>query len=156
MVEIGISLYLGTGYEKNKEIILKARKANVRYAFTSLHIPEETIDNVQLEVEKLVGFCKLNDLDLFLDISPLTLANIGVASFEELRQKNITHIRLDYGFSITDIVNLSKLFHIVLNASTLENAFLMKLANEGIDFTKVTACHNYYPKPLTALSIDKV
>lgn len=36
MNEFGISLYLGTGFEKNKEIIKKAHENNAKYAFTPI------------------------------------------------------------------------------------------------------------------------
>ena len=60
MSEFGISLYLGTGYEKNKEIVAKAQQANVKYAFTSLHIPEESVSDYAAEVKKLFDLCKSN------------------------------------------------------------------------------------------------
>ena len=41
-MKTGISLYFSNGVEKNEAIIRKARKAGIRYAFTSMHIPEET------------------------------------------------------------------------------------------------------------------
>ena len=56
MNEFGISLYLGTGFEKNKEIIKKAHENNAKYAFTSLQIPEETVADYQSEVKRLLCF----------------------------------------------------------------------------------------------------
>ena len=41
IMNTGISLYFSTGAAKNEEIIRKASACGVKYAFTSLHIPEE-------------------------------------------------------------------------------------------------------------------
>ena len=38
MNDFGISLYLGTGLQKNAEIVEKAHLSEMRYSFTSLHI----------------------------------------------------------------------------------------------------------------------
>ena len=40
-MDTGISLYFGNGREFNEEVVRKAEQAGVKYAFTSLHIPEE-------------------------------------------------------------------------------------------------------------------
>ena len=62
--KFGISLYLGSGYEKNLEVVKKANQANIRYAFTSLHIPEEAVTNYQEEVKRLLDLCKKYQLHL--------------------------------------------------------------------------------------------
>lgn len=156
MIETGISLYLGSGIKKNTEVVKKAYEAHVSYAFTSLHIPEETVQDYQSEVRELLALCKAYKLHLFVDVGPRTLEKLGFQSFEELASSSITHIRLDYGFEYEDILYLSSLFHIVFNASTLTEQDIQELRRRNADFRRFTACHNFYPKPLTALSIDKV
>lgn len=155
-MDIGISLYLGTGLKKNLEIIQKARNANVTYAFTSLHIPEEKVDNYASQVHALLKACKDNNLQLLVDVSPKTLEKMGYFSFTQLAKTSIKYIRLDYGFSYQEIIALSKLFHIVFNASTISSEDINQLQRLGADFTKFIACHNFYPKPLTGLTMDKV
>lgn len=156
MNKFGISLYLGTGYERNKEIIQKANNNNVQYAFTSLHIPEETVDDYQDQVKKLLGLCKLNGLKLIVDVGPRTLEKLGFKDLNELKDTSITHIRLDYGFTYEEIIKLSRNFNIVFNASTLLEKDINELRKLGADFSKFSACHNFYPKPLTGLSLKKV
>jgi hypothetical protein len=156
MYTFGISLYLGTGYEKNKEIIEKANKNNAKYAFTSLHIPEETVNNYEEEVKSLLNLCKLNNLNLIVDVGPRTLEKLGFNNFKDLRQTSITHLRLDYGFTNKEIVELSKDFNIVFNASTLSDKDINDLKGLNADFSRFLACHNFYPKPLTGLSLKKV
>ncbi|WP_160691357.1 MupG family TIM beta-alpha barrel fold protein [Clostridium sp. C2-6-12] len=156
MYTFGISLYLGTGYEKNKEIIEKSNKNNAKYAFTSLHIPEEKVNNYEEEVKSLLNLCKLNNLNLIVDVGPRTLEKLGFSNFKELKQTSITHLRLDYGFKNQEIIELSKDFNIVFNASTLSDKDINDLKALNADFSRFLACHNFYPKPLTGLSLKKV
>ncbi len=153
---LGISLYLSSGLKKNKEVILKARNANMSYAFTSLHIPEEEILDYTKEVTSLLSICKENNLDVFVDISPHTLEKLNLTTFSELQSLGITHIRLDFGFSIKEMIALSKDFYIVLNASTFLPEDAQKFKSYGADFSKFIACHNFYPQPYTGLSVSKV
>ena len=81
MNQFGISIYLGAGYKKNKEIIEKAHKNNAKYAFTSLHIPEETISDYEKEVKSLLNLCELNNLNLIVDVGPRTLKKLGFKDF---------------------------------------------------------------------------
>ena len=119
MNEFGISIYLGTGYEKNKNIIEKAVNNNIKYAFTSLHIPEENLENYEEEVKKLLNLCNTNKINLIVDVGPRTLEKLGFKNFKELKETSITHLRLDYGFTYKEIIELSKDYNIVFNASTL-------------------------------------
>ncbi len=155
MSQFGSSLYLGTGYEKNKKIVEKARQANVKYAFTSLHIPEESVDDYAAEVNKLLNLCKSCGISLIVDIGPRTLEKLGYRSFADLKQTSISHLRVDYGFTYQQIIDLSKDFNIVFNASTLLESDIRELQKLNADFTRFSACHNFYPKPLTGLSVEK-
>ncbi|MFL0270038.1 MupG family TIM beta-alpha barrel fold protein [Candidatus Clostridium radicumherbarum] len=156
MNQFGISLYLGTGFGKNKEIIEKAQSNNAKYAFTSLHIPEESIEDYEKEVKALLDICKINNLNLIVDVGPRTLGKLGFKDFKELKQTSITHLRLDYGFTYEQIIELSKDFNIVFNASTLTEEDIKELKRLNGDFSKFLACHNFYPKPLTGLSLKRV
>lgn len=156
MNSYGISLYLGTGIIKNTEIIKKAKDAKVKYAFTSLHLPEENISDYNKEVEALLSLCKDAGIELIVDIGPRTIEKLGLPDIYSLKNTPITHIRVDYGFTNQEIADLSKDFHIVFNASTLSIDDLESLRALKVDFSKFSGCHNFYPKPLTGLSVDKV
>jgi hypothetical protein len=47
-------------------------------------------------------------------------------------------------------------FHVVFNASTISNDDICAWRAVGADFSRFAACHNYYPKPLTGLSLSSV
>lgn len=155
-MKTGISLYFSNGVERNEAIIRKARKAGIKYAFTSMHIPEETGIDYRRDARKLLEQCRDAGINLIVDVSPVTLEKLGCASFDELLSLGITYIRLDFGFTAEETVALSEKFHIVFNASTISQEDIQNWAAAGADFTRFAACHNYYPKPYTGLSLDRV
>ena len=155
-MKTGISLYFSNGVEKNEAMIRKAQKAGIRYAFTSMHIPEETGIDYKRDARKLLEQCRDAGINLIVDVSPVTLEKLGCTSFDELLSLGITYIRLDFGFTAEKTVELSEKFHIVFNASTISQEDIQNWAAAGADFTRFAACHNYYPKPYTGLSLDRV
>ncbi|ROR31596.1 hypothetical protein EDD66_101213 [Mobilisporobacter senegalensis] len=155
-MKIGISIYLGTTLDKNIEILKKAKEAKVPYAFTSLQIPEENVDDYEREAKKLLEKCKEYGIQLIADVSPETVKKLSCNTIEELKTWGITSIRLDYGYSPEEIANLSKTFQIVLNASTITAKDIRDWKNAKADLSRFIACHNYYPKEYTGLSIERV
>lgn len=152
----GISLYFSNGTEKNERFIKKAVKNGVKYAFTSLHIPEETGVDYRLDIQKLLATCKEGQLNLIVDVGPETMEKLGANSLEELKELGITHVRLDYGFDAKETVEISKDFYVVFNASTIMEEELLEWKKYGADFTRFAACHNFYPKQFTALSLHQI
>lgn len=151
---VGLSLYLSSDYALNEKIIEKARDIGAKYIFTSLHIPEEKFDIKK--VKELFKICAENKINLICDISPNTLKKFNFSSFDELLKYGINYIRLDYGFNLEEIVELSKKFTIVINSSTFSDNDYNTLKNLGMDFKNMIALHNFYPKAYTGLSIEKV
>ena len=156
MDRFGISLYLGSGPRKNVGIIAKARDAGIHCAFTSLQIPEESSENSVRDVKELLNLCKESGISLIADIGPRTMGRLGFRDFSDLKRTCITHLRVDYGFSCREMVKLSKDFHLVVNASTLREEEVRELKSLNADFSRISACHNFYPKPLTGLSVERV
>jgi len=155
-VKIGISIYLGTNLEKNIEILKKAKTAKVSYAFTSLQIPEENVDDYEKETKKLLEKCKEYGIQLIADASPETVKKLSCNTIEELETWGITSIRLDYGYTPVEIAKLSETFQIVLNASTITAKDIQDWKTAKADLSRFIACHNYYPKEYTGLSIERV
>ena len=155
-MKTGISLYFSTCMEKNESLIETAVKHGVTYAFTSLHIPEETDVDFRQTILELLRCCRKGNLNLIADVGPETYEKLGVTNIEELKNLGITHIRLDYGFSPKEVVELSKSFHVVFNASTITETEIAQWKLYGADFSKFAACHNFYPKQFTGLSMNRV
>ncbi len=113
--------------------------------FISAHMPEalpDFLDDLTKTIEKA------NELGLkvILDVSKKVLDKIGVP-------KGIYSLRLDWGFSCNDILELSKQdFFIEINASIARREEIEFLISRGIDFSKLRISHNFYPKPYTGLS----
>lgn len=152
----GISLYFSNPMEKNEALIKKAAESGVKYVFTSLHIPEETGVDYRKDIKKLLAECRENSLSLIVDAGPETFNKLGVKTLEELKPLGITHVRLDYGFSGEETVEISKSFQVVLNASAIREEEIMEWKRFGADFTRFSACHNFYPKRFSGLSIRRV
>lgn len=155
-MKCGISLYLGDGMNKNIAQVEEAAASGARFAFTSMHIPEERIDDYRGETLALLGACREAGLELIADVSPATLARLGCSSLDELAALGIGYVRLDYGFDARETVELSRTFHVVFNASTISMDDVHAWMALGADLTRFAACHNFYPKPLTGLSIERV
>ncbi|MCH3973335.1 MAG: MupG family TIM beta-alpha barrel fold protein [Oscillospiraceae bacterium] len=156
MNDFGISLYLSTGIEKNTEILQKAHASGICHAFTSFHIPEEDAQDAARQIALLLAACKTYQVSLMADVGPETLQKLGIKSFAELKKTAITYLRIDYGFSPAEIYSLSQDFHLVFNASTLCETEIAELERLGTDFSRLFACHNFYPKPLTGLSLERI
>lgn len=152
----GISLYFASGYEANAEVVAKAQAAGCHYAFTSLQIPEEEGIDYRTEARRLLELCKKAEINLIADVSPATLSKLGVQKFDELAELGITYVRLDFGFDAAETVELSRKFHVVFNASTITKDDISAWRAAGADFTRFAACHNYYPKSYTGLSLERV
>ena len=134
-IKTGISLYLSTDIQKNIEVINKASISGVKFAFTSLNILEENNIDKSERLYKLIELCTKSSINLIVDINEYT---------------NI-YLRIDDGYSLDEIYELSKKNMIVLNASTITKNDLKYLNNKGIDFNKILALHNYYPKKYTGI-----
>ncbi len=155
-MDTGISLYFGNGREFNEEVVRKAEQAGVKYAFTSLHIPEEENVDFLSEVKNLASACGRAGIQLIADIGPETLEKLGISRFDDLRDFQIGCIRPDYGLTTDEIICLSKQFMIVWNASTVTDEMISEYLDAGADLHRFFALHNFYPKPYTGLSIERV
>lgn len=155
-MKTGISVYFSSGVERNEQIIERARRAKAKYAFTSMHIPEEEGVDYQNDTRHLLGLLRDAGMSLIVDVGPDTCEKLGCSRIENLRGLGITHIRLDYGFSPEETVRLSDVFHIVFNASTVTKEEIASWRRAGADFSRFMACHNFYPKEHTGLSVDDV
>lgn len=152
---IGISIYLSTPFEDNVSYIKNASENGAKYVFTSLHIPEESHHNVLENVTKLAQLIDDSGMELFVDISPNTLAlyNVDKSEFPAFLEKlNIHCVRIDYGFTIEEIVALQKQFKIVLNASVVTEQYAIDCREAGLKLDDIVVCHNYYPRKDTGLA----
>jgi len=157
-VERGISVYVGMGYEEEviQEYLLSARQYGYSRIFTSLHIPESDQQKILYEFTQMVTYAKQLGLRITADISPVSFEVMGITmeNMDSLYELGLDTLRLDFGFNLHQTASLVKKsqFDIELNASTIDQTMLDRILNEGIDRSRLRACHNYYPRPETGLS----
>lgn len=156
VLKTGISLYLSAPLEENERIVDRAAAAGASYAFTSFQIPEEVGADFRHALDRLFEKLDAAGISLIADVGPDTCDMLGIDGIGSLSALGVTHIRLDDGFTPQDAVDLSRCFHIVFNASTITRDEIMEWKRLGADLSKFTACHNFYPKRNTGLSIDDV
>lgn len=156
MVKLGFSIYVSSGIEKNLQVVKKAKNAGLKYAFTSLHIPEEQDIDLKDEMSQVFEACKEAGISIIADIGPRTIEKLGLNSIDDLKDSALTHLRVDYGFSDEEIIKLSEKFNVVFNSSTLLTQQINSFKALNADFSRMSACHNFYPKPRTGLSMEKV
>ena len=145
-MENGISVYAGLGasVEDNIELIERAASMGLKKFFTSTQIPEAMTDVERFydEFTAIIGAAVDNDFEIILDVNA---DNIIAFDFEEFT------LRLDDGFDIGQVADLSRIHRIQLNASVMTEDFLKALANLDANFGNISALHNYYPHVNTGL-----
>ncbi|WP_226527470.1 MupG family TIM beta-alpha barrel fold protein [Metabacillus niabensis] len=145
---IGISFYLNDPLAEQR--IVEACTKGVRRAFTSLHIPEEKGDLVS-RAKKLLKVARDHGMEVFADVSMNTPKHLGIQSLHDLSTLGVIGVRLDDYFDFDMIIELSKQFHIALNASIILEEDIKALVANGIECERLIAWHNFYPRRETGL-----
>ena len=148
-IGVGASLYVGLDdypLDKNLEYLETLKKCEIEYVFISCHMKEAN-ENFYKE---LVAVCNKADelgIKVSLDVNKYLLDDGFVLP-------KAYALRLDYGFSVEDIVKVYNegKYVVELNASTISISSLLKLKEIGVDLSEVRISHNFYPKKYTALS----
>ncbi|MCR5422684.1 MAG: MupG family TIM beta-alpha barrel fold protein, partial [Bacilli bacterium] len=114
---------------------------------------EEANDSFYKELKKVIDYVNENKIKLIVDVNKKEL--------ETLKEKKLLNkidiIRLDYGFSYEEILNMQYEDYLIeLNASTVNDRLLKYLKDNHADFSRYRVSHNFYPKPYTGLSFERV
>lgn len=154
---LGASIYLSQEIDEIEKYLDRLSENNVVEIFTSLHINEENSFNTLDKLMKVSKIIESSCMKLMIDISNNTLKKYNFTLDELiifLKNIGAKKLRIDFGFSLEEIKRLSLDFEIVLNASTLTNKDIKKLESLGVDFEKITVCHNFYPRVETGIGRD--
>ena len=152
MYKKGISVFTGLkeySLEKNIEYLRVAKSLGYEIVFSSAHINEASTSFEDLQI--LIDEVNKLGMKLSLDISKPT--------FEKLRlPENLYALRLDYGFSENDIIELSNktTYMIELNASVYKKERILSLIERGLNANNIRVSFNYYPKLHTGHTIEFV
>lgn len=152
MYKAGISVFNGLSdynVESNLEYIKKAKEKGYEIIFSSAHINEA--NNAYSDLQRCIDFANELNMKLSLDISKPAFLKM-----ESL--KGLYALRLDYGFTDEDIVELSNRddFLIELNASTISFEKFNRLIEMGMNLNHLRMSFNYYPKKHTGHDIEFV
>jgi len=145
--QLGRSVYVST-LERQKDNLLQM-DVKGSFVFTSFHIQEELDDQYTEKAKALCNFLKEAGFFIIGDVSPKTLKFFGyedISCFAE--DMGLDVLRIDYGFSMQEILAIHDQFSIAFNASTIDILEAKVLLDAG---KRVYAMHNYYPRPETGL-----
>ena len=141
----GISVYAGlnTNLEENISLIETAANLGLSRLFTSAQIPEAADDETFFDQYAAILATALEkNFEIILDVN--------ADNFVEFDMEGLT-LRLDDGFEISQIAEISRARKIQLNASTVTFEFLKSLQTADANFSNISALHNFYPHPFTGL-----
>lgn len=145
---IGASIYVGLEeypLERNLEYLDLLKKHNIGIIFTSAHIPEADTNAIN-DLNIIIQRANQLGIKIILDVSKPMFKDF-------IMPKGVYSLRLDWGFTLDDMVALSKEeYFLDLNGSTINRDMLLYLKEKNVDFSKLRISHNFYPKPFTALS----
>ena len=157
----GIAVYSLKDYtlSGNVAYIEKSAALGYKYLFTSLHIPEVNYRDKIDELKQLLAVAKDCGFHVIADVSPLTFELFGatVDDLAPFAEFGIKTLRLDYGFSIEQTLAVSRNscdIALELNASTLSEKRILSLHTAGVPAARLRACHNFYPKPCSGLTVN--
>lgn len=156
---LGFSMYLGTPLtQKDRQYLLKMKKAGFKKIFTSLQLSEEDPKTILQQVKILANWAKQEKLDIIADVSEIGLKRlkININNLEQMKDLNLAGFRIDDGIPMDVVAKLSQHFLIALNASTVSEKEIDSLRKHKADFEKIEAWHNYYPRPETGLDFNWV
>lgn len=141
----GISIYAGLDYdsEDNLSLIETAADMGFKRLFTSAQIPEmSNAETFMDDFTDILTTASINGFEIILDVN--------ADNFSQYDIDGIT-LRLDDGFSIEQVAEISRSRKIMINASTVTEEFLNDLLGLGATFENITALHNFYPHSCTGL-----
>lgn len=150
MIKIGYSIYTGLDdypLEKNLEYLKLGKKYGLEFIFSSAHILEA--NNAFEELQTIVHEADKLGMKMILDVSKPMMDRFVMPD-------KLYSLRLDYGFSKEDVVELSKSSKckIELNASTLSKEYIDTLVEMGLNTDNVRTSFNFYPKLYTGHDIE--
>lgn len=156
----GISVFLGMDQtlEENLSYINYAKEKGFDRIFTSLHIPEANFEVIIKEFNILISEAKKLNMEIIADISPLgfKLLNLSLEDLKGVKELGIGVLRIDFGFTAEQIAAFTRNpygIKIEINASTVTEKFLIEFEEANPNLNNFQACHNYYPRLNTGISL---
>ena len=148
-ISFGRSIYINLGEQVVTQVLEEMKAARQTVAFTSFQLPEHPLEIA--DMTRLVELARSYEVDLIPDIAHKDLTKENIAA---LKNAGLSYLRLDEFGDEEFIERCGKAFTLVVNASTFTNREYQLL--ERLGFAKqIIACHNYYPKVYSGISLEK-
>ena len=146
----GLSVYTGLkdySLTENLNYLRVAKELGIDFFFTSCHIQEAKLNE---DFFSILKYCKEIGMQLVVDVNK--------TAYETIKEyHDFIVFRLDYGFTIEEVVELSNHYDLIeLNASCLTKDYLNKLKALNANFSHIRVSYNFYPKRYTGFDIYKV
>lgn len=146
-------------YERTKKYIECAAKWGIEEVFTSVHLPELSMDEQIRFLLMVSTLAHQNGLELMVDIGGhfINRALEDRSVLYALKEARIDFLRLDYGYNFEQLKRLYfelELTGFVINASMVNEKDLIKhlecfyMMDENI---QIKACHNFYVREESGL-----
>ncbi|MCI5938709.1 MAG: beta-N-acetylhexosaminidase [Bacilli bacterium] len=154
-LNVSASIYVGLedySLKNNIKYLHLLKENGIDSVFVSAHMPEmsSTFTN---ELKEILNECKKLNIKVIIDVNKNKLLEME----KEGTLAGIYSLRLDYGFSNNEIVEMIKKgYNIELNASVVNKETMEYLKANGVDLSNFRISHNFYPKKYTGLSYEFV
>lgn len=151
--QLGLSVYLST-FDIQREM-LERFEGRGYYVFSSFHIQEEfnSMEDYCIKAKEICKWLRERQFRIIGDVSLKTLEFFKYNSILEFaKDMEIDVLRLDYGFSVEEILAIAKEYPISFNPSTEDEILAKKILETGAE---VFALHNFYPRPETGLDPEE-
>ncbi len=144
---LGRSVYLSS-FDKAKDN-LGDLDLEGSFVFTSFHISEEFGADYCQRAREMCRWLADRGVKIIADVSKKTLTQFeqpNILNFS--KEMGISVLRIDYGFSVEEIMEIARHMPVAVNASTEDNHIAREIVAQG---GTVYAIHNFYPRPETGL-----
>ncbi len=148
---LGYSVYL-SNFKNIKEQLPSLYKEGST-VFTSFHVSEEYDNNYIEHAEQMCNFLTDIGYKIIADVSRKTMDFFKMDNLIDFAHKmKIDVLRIDYGYSEEEIIELAKQFPLCINASTLTAEAAHRISRDALE---LYAMHNFYPRPETGLDREQ-
>lgn len=159
--QVGISLYPGiwNSSEETAMALERAAKFGIKEVFASILEPEGNPTAMTDGCRETCAQARPLGIHVTADIVPASLRRLGATTtnLEPFAEMGLHGVRTDAGFSAEDLSSMASNpygLKVVLNASAIKLETLKAMKNAGVDWCNIRACHNFYPRIESGLSLE--
>ena len=110
-MHFGTSAYVGLGVsmEETERHLSEAQAAGADMLFTSMQLPESDVQALHRDMPRLTRMAHSFGMKVDADVAPRTMERFGIGRMDAraFREFGLDVIRLDYGYSLEETVELT-------------------------------------------------